>query len=51
MTLNFENLTIKDLRKLTAQFEKLEQENKILRAKYPTKIEQISAEELLGECE
>jgi len=38
---NFEHMTIAQLRELTEQFEKLEQENKFLKTKYPTKAEQL----------
>ena len=38
----FENMTIAQLRKLTEQYERLEKENKILKAKFPTKLKKPS---------
>lgn len=37
MSLNFEDMTIGQLRKMTEDYNRLEQENKILKAKFPTK--------------
>jgi len=50
--LNFENLTIKELKKITEDYERLQIENTMLKIKYPNKIKQsISAEELVEELE
>jgi len=38
--MNFENLTIKQLRKLTEQYEVILKENKLLKVKYPTKLKE-----------
>lgn len=40
MSLNFEDLTIGQLRTLTAEYEELKKENKILKRKYPTKLKE-----------
>ena len=52
--MEFENLTIGQLKKLTEQYEKLWKENKLLKIKYPTaKLESesgdLTAEELIKE--
>ena len=48
--MNFENLTVGQLRKLTEQYETIVKENKILKTKYPSKLkEENSAEKLLEE--
>ncbi len=36
----FDDLTIKQLRKLTEQYVKLQKENKLLKAKFPTKLKE-----------
>lgn len=47
----FENMTIGQLRKLTEDYKKLQDEVKILRAKYPTKVKKDSAEDIIQELE
>lgn len=44
----FENMTIGQLRKLTEDYKKLQEENKILKAKYPNKLKNNeSAEDII----
>ena len=38
---SFENMTIAQLRELTEQFEKLQQENTFLKTKYPTRAQEL----------
>jgi len=47
----FEHLKVSDLREMTETYEELERENKILRAKFPTKLkaDEYTAEKLLEE--
>jgi len=52
MTLNFEDLTIGQLRKITEDYERLKVENTKLKVKYPTRVSElhfknISAEKLV----
>ena len=49
MTLNFENLTIGQLRKLTEDYKQLDKENKILKVKYPNKISKIPSDDISAE--
>lgn len=50
---SFESMTIGQLKKLTEEFHRLEQENKLLKAKYPNKAQELaqkdSVEDLLKE--
>ncbi len=51
--MNFDFMTINDLRELTEQFDRLRSENFLLKKKYPTKLSKVNenptAEELLEE--
>ncbi len=51
---SFESMTIGQLKKLTEEFQRLDQENKLLKAKYPNKAQELaqkcdSVEDLLKE--
>lgn len=48
----FDNMTIGQLRKMTEDYKKLQEENKILKAKYPNKLKKDqNAQDIIEELE
>jgi len=47
----FDNMTIGQLRKMTEDYKKLQEENKLLKAKYPNKLKDNTAEDIISELE
>lgn len=45
--MNFDDLTIGQLKKLTEEYDKLEIENKLLKIKYPNKLKQLENPETI----